>query len=372
MLAAIMLMSLLPAGRALAKDGRTFDDLPFTDLELPDEPEPLRTWYCGYLSRAVKLGLFAGTSGTTFSPERYLTRAEAVTVLAHLYEAAVGGKVEKGHPTGFSDVPAGSWYEDNVAWAHMNGLIAGVGPGRFAPDKRVTNSELAVIFHNYLQVMGGAGLYEPVDGAFAGEDKLPGWAREHVKALSGFGIFERDSFASDGFVSRANGTELFVRLYEKATYPVDNETPRAKYRYFAKLDAETGLPAYGSPLGDEHRKVLRSYGEYEELIARLQDCAESCEKIGQPSQPEISDALFEESNVLAFEVLERGAPAFDCEFAGVGISGSLAQVTLTESGFGGSTADTVGVLFLIVVPKDVTSVQVTPLAWTGRVDLTPA
>ena len=47
--------------------------------------------------------------------------------------------------TGFSDVDAGAWYAEAVAYCRESGLMAGVGGGRFAPDSTLTRAMLVTV-----------------------------------------------------------------------------------------------------------------------------------------------------------------------------------------------------------------------------------
>ena len=75
-----------------------------------------------------------------------MTRAMLVTVLWRL----AGAPAPKGANT-FADVPGGAWYTDAVTWAAENGVVAGIGGGRFAPNGSVTREQTAVILFNYAQ-----------------------------------------------------------------------------------------------------------------------------------------------------------------------------------------------------------------------------
>lgn len=55
----------------------------------------------------------------------------------------------------FSDVPAGSWYEQGVTTCVENGVMIGVGDGLFAPDRTLTQAEcLTLAFRLYDLVQG--------------------------------------------------------------------------------------------------------------------------------------------------------------------------------------------------------------------------
>ena len=137
-------------------------------------------------------GLLNGTSANTFSPNAPTTRAQLWTVLARQadadltggatwYENAQNWAKEKGisdgtNPNGtinraqmdtmlwramgqsaaasgasFADVPADSYYARAVAWAIENGITAGVGGGRFAPNSTCTRGQIATFLYRYMK-----------------------------------------------------------------------------------------------------------------------------------------------------------------------------------------------------------------------------
>ncbi|QQR29710.1 S-layer homology domain-containing protein [Acutalibacter muris] len=49
----------------------------------------------------------------------------------------------------FSDVKVGKWYAPYVEWASGNGIVNGIGGGKFAPERNVTREQMAVILYNY-------------------------------------------------------------------------------------------------------------------------------------------------------------------------------------------------------------------------------
>ena len=49
--------------------------------------------------------------------------------------------------TPFSDVPSGAWYEDSVQYAYENGLMNGVGGGRFNPNGTATRAMVVTILY---------------------------------------------------------------------------------------------------------------------------------------------------------------------------------------------------------------------------------
>lgn len=78
---------------------------------------------------AVEKGITKGTSATTFSPEKKVTRGETVTFL---WRAA--GCPEPKESAPFTDLRQGAFYEKAVAWAAENNVVAGQTATTFAPE----------------------------------------------------------------------------------------------------------------------------------------------------------------------------------------------------------------------------------------------
>ena len=104
---------------------------PFTDV---DES----AYYYKAVLWAVANGVTAGTSATTFSPDKPCTRGQVVT-----FQWRAAGEPE---PTAtecpFKDVPAGAYYEKAVLWAVEKGITNGTGAATFSPDKPCTRAQV--------------------------------------------------------------------------------------------------------------------------------------------------------------------------------------------------------------------------------------
>lgn len=101
------------------------------------------------MEAALTLGFFRGTSATTFSPEKTLTRAEMVTVL---HRMAGTPEVETENP--FRDVAPDRWYTDAITWAAANGIVQGKTADRFDPNAPVTREQIASILYRYATYLG--------------------------------------------------------------------------------------------------------------------------------------------------------------------------------------------------------------------------
>ena len=123
-----------------------------------------------------------GVGGGRFDPEGSMTRAMVVTVLWR-----IGGKPEAGKSS-FTDVPAGEWYADPVAWAESTGVVSGVGGGKFDPDGKITREQLATILYRYCSFKKLDVTEKGDISGFKDKDKIDSWATDAVSWAVGIGL----------------------------------------------------------------------------------------------------------------------------------------------------------------------------------------
>ena len=111
-------------------------------------PDIANHWAREDIITAIQRGLFCGTGANTFSPEAPLTRAQLVTVLHRL----AGSPEATG--SSFQDVGKDQYYTEAVAWAKEQGLVNGVTPERFCPNRPVTREQFAAILYRYAKLRG--------------------------------------------------------------------------------------------------------------------------------------------------------------------------------------------------------------------------
>lgn len=132
--------------------------LPFTDVGPGD-------WFLENVKYVYEKGLMNGTSDTTFSPKKTTNRAMIVTILHRLE-----GTPAPGAPAPFTDVPAGQYYAEAVAWAAANSIVNGTSETTYAPLNNITREQMAAILYRYAQyknydVSGSADLSAFTDAA---------------------------------------------------------------------------------------------------------------------------------------------------------------------------------------------------------------
>jgi len=117
----------------------------YKDLNL--DPD---TWYLGHVEYSVANNLFIGISNEEWAPSMDLSRAMFVTALGKFE----GVDISQYSTCAFTDVGDGLYYTAYTQWAYEEGLVAGIGGGKFDPDRGITRQEMAQIFMMYAAYKG--------------------------------------------------------------------------------------------------------------------------------------------------------------------------------------------------------------------------
>ena len=167
-------------------------------------------WFFNSVKYAKENKLMSGVSETEFAPNASVTRAMLVVVLHRIEEEPlVGG-------TQFTDVESGQWYSNAVAWAANEGIVNGVGEGKFAPNSDITREQIATILYKYSQKKSAS------DAASGGiiapdRDKISDWAMEGMSwAVAEKLITGKDGGVLDpgGKATRAEIATILMRYLE--------------------------------------------------------------------------------------------------------------------------------------------------------------
>ena len=106
------------------------------------------SWYHAGVDFVTANGYMNGTSATTFAPAATTNRAMVVTVL---YRMAGSPEVTGTHS--FTDVEAGSFYENAVIWGVENGIVNGTSATTFAPNAPVIREQLVTFLYRYAKYL---------------------------------------------------------------------------------------------------------------------------------------------------------------------------------------------------------------------------
>lgn len=101
-------------------------------------------WARKYIEWAYAKGYFNGVTPTTFMPDASVKRGMIVTVLYRM-----DGTPPTVGTANFTDVSPKDYYAAAISWAESNGIVDGVGNGKFAPENDITREQLATILYRY-------------------------------------------------------------------------------------------------------------------------------------------------------------------------------------------------------------------------------
>ncbi len=158
--------------------------------------------------------LFVGTAPNVFSPDRSMTRAMFVSVLGRLYEASFGA-IKESTSNPFTDTVHDSWYIKYVKWAYENGIISGVGGGKFEPGRAITMEEMAVVLDKYLKFTKFATPAKQQYITFEDEENIAEWAKASVQSMQKLGIIggmENNTFNPKGIATRAQAATVIYKM----------------------------------------------------------------------------------------------------------------------------------------------------------------
>lgn len=183
------------------------EDTQFTDIE--------NHWAKNYINYVTAKKLFAGTSATTFSPEKGMTRGMFVTVLSNLAQI---DKTQYAGSSKFVDVSKDAYYAPCVNWAVKNGIVSGIDAKHFAPEKLITREQAAVMLSNYLSY---AKITLPTDNSkplFADSASISSYAVDAVRLMQETGLMVGmgdNRFEPRGISTRAQIATLMYSFYTK-------------------------------------------------------------------------------------------------------------------------------------------------------------
>lgn len=165
---------------------------PFTDVDEGD-------WYYDAVQYVYEKGLMNGTAADEFAPNATTTRAMVVTILYRLE-----GEPSGGGETPFTDLKAGQYYLDAVAWANANGIVNGTTATTFDPDGAITRQQMAAILYRY--------------AAYKGYDVSVSADLSSYPDAGAIQTYAQDAMAW------ANGSELILGFEDHTLQPVGNST----------------------------------------------------------------------------------------------------------------------------------------------------
>ena len=183
--------------------------LPFTDVKTGD-------WSYDSVRYVYEKGMMTGTAADKFSPNATVTRAMLVTILHRLEGAPTAAA------SSFTDVPAGQWYTDAVAWAAANGIVNGTSATTFAPNDPVTREQFAAILYRYATYKGMDNVtLAEVLGRFTDRDACSAYAVPALEWAVHEGLINGmtdTTLAPKGSATRAQAAAILARFCESGIF----------------------------------------------------------------------------------------------------------------------------------------------------------
>ena len=170
------------------------------------------SWAHDGIDYCVESKLMNGTGGGLFNPDGTVSRAQLVTIL---YRAA--GSPETKCTGTFTDVPAGQWYSAAIEWAAENGVVQGIGNGKFGPDQSITREQIATILYRYEKEPAVTGNLDkfPDQGKVSTFSKNALiWATQE-ELINGVNMNGVTSLAPKNNATRAQISAIIMRYLEK-------------------------------------------------------------------------------------------------------------------------------------------------------------
>ena len=242
---------------------------------------PPDIWYSPYVSSVTELGVFNGTSPTTFSPNDQMTRGMFVTALGRYakapssgigstgiitkdsvnmreapntestivavfnintivqingvsgswYNVQYGGKsgyirndLMEPYGTAFTDIPAAMYYTSYVEWASSKKIVSGTSSTTFSPDANITREQICTILNNYAASINLRIEPKYDKRTFTDDTSFQSWASDSIYVMQQAGIItgrEDGSFAGGESATRAEVAAILSRFIDCVSYKPD-------------------------------------------------------------------------------------------------------------------------------------------------------
>ncbi len=177
-----------------------------------------------------------GYDGKLIKPENKVTRAEFVKMLV----SALGGyNPNKNYGRSFTDVSAGDWYANYIAFAKQKGIADGYPDGTFRPNDTITRAEACKLLDEAIQLpVGDTPPFSDVSGE--------AWYTKHVGALYDMNVvdgYEDGTFRPGKKITRAEAVKILIMITENAPseFQIRNIQENA---YCPFIDVKRGHWAY--------------------------------------------------------------------------------------------------------------------------------
>ena len=237
-----------------------------TGGELPDNPpsafgDTRGSVHEDNINALAAVGVVAGTTGTTYSPSRTVSREQMATFIFRTYEHLTGEELTADQDY-FGDI-SGSVHEDSINAIAQVGITGGDDTGNFRPAGEVTRGAMAAFLARTLDLLVDTGFASPppLPDAVLGVDM----SRVSVSSRSGFG-----SMCTRGLNNNQESIDGSFYEFSRSCY-IQNAYPSGWEEYDLGRDYSRFTATIGQ--ADRSENTQRNirftvYGDGDELYTR--------------------------------------------------------------------------------------------------------
>ena len=155
-----------------------------------------------------KAGIIYGTSENEFSPDKYVSRAEAAAMFLRMI-----GKENEQSKTDFTDVTSDKWYYNIAGTSQKYGLINGFEDNTFRGDDTISNIQFITLCARVLMNETNTELKETINF-----ENVPDWAKKEIAVAVGENLISADNKILESpneNITRGEAAVILYKLYNK-------------------------------------------------------------------------------------------------------------------------------------------------------------
>jgi heme-binding NEAT domain protein len=171
---------------------------PFTDIDNVFSKDEILALYAA--------GITTGTTATTFSPNKNITRAQFAVMIARALN------IQSAKATAFKDVK-GQWYENEVQALAEVGIVTGVNATTFNPNANITRQQAAAMILRMLEYKGYKVTVDENALSYKDANKVFDYAKQAVSELQALDIMtgSNDYLNPQSNLTRAQMAKILKR-----------------------------------------------------------------------------------------------------------------------------------------------------------------
>lgn len=138
--------AIVKAANISEKSNAKSNELLFDDVE-KNHP------YFSFINTAVNSGIISGTGDRNFSPDNYLTKAQAATIIVRAMGLDQSSTVSATKTSFADDYKIPSWAKKSINVARGMGIIVGNEDNELEPDKLMTRAEVSEMISKFIKYL---------------------------------------------------------------------------------------------------------------------------------------------------------------------------------------------------------------------------